>query len=142
MIPLPCLITSLVLLGCVLYLTAVRSNAASAIHYVDREPVSVPRVIRAIKAVEGWRGQAVGKAGERGPMQMRKPVWDVYHQNEPAYINKLMQECAALPRLATPYMIALVHTAGFTAVKSGCVGSAKRDFAERVANVYEDDKQP
>ena len=99
-------------------------------------PLDIPRLIAAIKEVENWDGHTRGRMGEWGPMQMRPAIWKVYANDEAGYIAKLMGEATSLGRRPTPWLIGLLHNAGYPAVASQRAMALKLDFASRVENVY------
>lgn len=116
----------------------------------------IPKYIRAIKQAENWDGHSVGAAGERGPMQFLPDVWAaitlrpfymaerrnaaacvVADYVERKHIERLIHFCDYLHRPATAYSIGLLHNAGFAHVRDHTASAAKKDFAQRVQNLYD-----
>ena len=128
---------------------------------VEPEPLDIPRLIRAIKAVENWDGHSIGQAGERGPMQFTAATWYKFSRKphrwcqwkhefaikerervEPLYIAELIKEATIMDRKPTPWVIAALHCAGGSAVASRHIPAMKKDFSQRVENVYYDKPVP
>lgn len=117
----------------------VKAASYSEIKYptTHPDPLDVPRIIYAIKQVENWDGHTRGAAGEWGPMQMTPSIYLIFHEDEPGYIRHLESEAWVCGRRPTPWVIGLLHNAGYPAVHSGKLPAMKKDFASRVQNVYE-----
>lgn len=119
------------------------------------EEINFDRMIDAIKGAENWDGRSIGAAGELGPMQFRSSTWFDYSSKpfhwalgrtplakeeldlaSHRHIQRLLHYCSILGKTPTPYLVALLHTAGFGAVRTKTCSAAKKDFAERAANLY------
>jgi hypothetical protein len=117
------------------------------------EAFDVEATLRAIRIVEN--SNSVGAAGERGSIQFKAATWRAFstwpHRTcecrtpreaketrrvERQYITELSRECLVLGMDITPRNLALLHNAGYPTVSSGAIPRAKRDFSERVENVY------
>jgi len=120
-------------------------------------PVNVEWEILSIAGAENWDPvkRPIGAKGERGRLQFTAARWKQLsvkphywadsrqnfaiketHRVEAIHVIDLISKCRALNRHATPYLVALVHAAGFEAVASGHIPAMKKDFAERAANIY------
>jgi hypothetical protein len=124
-------------------LVAIAATAPAAV-------LDVGRLADQLRAVENWRGQD-GAAGERGPYQISRAVWQnrmpgvAFSQ---ARLEGPARECAtrhiawlrsglrAAGWADTPYNIALAWNAGLERTLSGSARAPSRDFAQRVQNLY------
>lgn len=141
----------------IFWLCAVCCSAKEPV--IAPEPLDPKRLLRALKGAENWDGLSIGRAGEKGALQWREETWfqfstKPFHyclgktpyaraelaEAEERYIQWLMHACRVLGRKPTPYLVGQIHTAGFGKVESGNVGAAKRDFAQRVSNLYYDER--
>ena len=125
----------------------------------DDPTLNLDRVKRSIRMVENWDGRSVGGSGEVGPYQIMPHVWVQFSEKPISWAygshpaQKAEQERVAaaivdwiaerlttlrLPRTARS--IGLVWTAGYGNVKDRKYGKAKRDYAQRVQNIYDDFK--
>lgn len=130
---------------------------AATMHEYDDPNLDLDKVVEAIRIVEAWNGRSVGAAGEVGPFQFKASVWAEYSDQPFAWawgshpVQKAEQRAAArrlvawidaqlkdVPLPRTARSIGLVWTNGLTAAKRHKVSSAKRDYAQRVANIYAD----
>lgn len=118
----------------------VRAASYSEIKYptIHPDPLDLERLVWAIKQVENWDGHTRGAMGEWGAMQMRPAIYKRYANDELGYVQKLVDEARSLNRLPTPWLIGLLHNAGYPAVAKHRAHAAKLDFAQRVENCYED----
>lgn len=142
---------------CVLSSLCVTAYAKAADR--DRE-IDIDLMLEAIRQVENWDGHSRGAAGERGPWQMTRPIWQVLtdkpfdwadspnldHQIESHRVaREWVYEIRKLLRnrklVATPYNVALVWTSGwgvFSFYHPKPVSAAKKDYAQRATNLYLD----
>ena len=117
------------------------------------EPLDVERMIWALKLAENWDGHSIGKRGERGPLQFTASRWheltvlhfscamhggNVYDVIAARHVLDLIAQCEQIGAHPTAYMIGALHNAGRAAVVSGRFPKAKKDFAQRVQNLYDD----
>jgi hypothetical protein len=121
----------------------------------EPEPVECYRVRQAIILAEGWDGCSRGHHGERGPMQIKASTWyqfshaphswaDACDLNKRAeaervevqYTYWLIHACVRLDKPVTPYMVGLIHNAGYGTVRDGTTEPQQVDFAMRVSNLY------
>lgn len=112
-------------------------------------------VVEAIRLVENSPRARIGRAGERGPWQMKPATWAMFSARPlwwasgEAWVCQAEQRAAAarevawiraaLPSLGlseSAWSIGLVHNAGYGAVHARAVSGAQWDFAVRVENVY------
>lgn len=127
---------------------------------IPPEPkIQVKRMARSLAQTENWNGVSRGKSGERGRLQWKERTWRDFSTKpffwaegrtlaaqlevesaEERYVIWLIHSCSTIGRKATPYTVALIHTAGFGVVETGHPSAAKKDFAQRCQNLYEDDK--
>ena len=124
-------------------------------------PLSVPldnvKLVAAIRLTEAWDGHSEGRAGERGPSQIKLITWKqhtkapwahaVYHTAgdrieyrevelaHAAWIRDVL-ESKRHPMPQTAYQFALIWRAGYRNVLKGNVTAQEIDYAERCANCY------
>ncbi len=113
-------------------------------------PVDVPRLLVAIRTVEGYQGRD-GAAGERGPWQITAAVWSRHmpgipfehaRQEGPAHACAVKHIAWLRARLVAagidpnPYNLALAWNAGDGAVLRARAPERAYDYAARVRNLY------
>ncbi len=122
-----------------------------------KKPVEIIAAIHALRTVENWDGFSVGASGERGALQWKAVIWSKFSSQphrvcegktladraevrrvETLYIKELILECRYLGLAPDITNIALLHGIGYPNVRAGNISAAKRDFAARVANIYEE----
>lgn len=123
---------------------------------IDPEPINLSKLHSALKGIEAWDGRSVGRAGERGPLQMKRTTWYDFSDRphswaaggnpirdaeakraETQYVLWLIEVCnKQIGRKPTPYMVGLIHNAGCGTVEHGRPNAHQRDFAQRVENLY------
>lgn len=103
----------------------------------------------AIAQVEGWSGKD-GAAGEKGRYQITKSLWYQYTIEDftDENVERLEDEIVDLHLdwiklhlnkgryQVTPYSVALVYCAGWTAYNTRTYSIRKGDYAERVDAIY------
>lgn len=121
------------------------------------KPLDLTQVVEAIRQVEHWDSSSIGQAGERGPWQLTRGLWFEYskqpfwwasgpmrnhkaeqHRVAMAYVEWIHDHLVHIPLPPTANSVALVYTAGWSGVKHGKPSKAKRDYAQRVQNVYDE----
>jgi hypothetical protein len=121
------------------------------------KPLDLTQVVEAIRQVEAWDGKATGADGERGPWQFTRDTWREFstkpfwwasgpmrehkaeqHRVAMAYVEWIHDHLVHIPLQPTAHSIALVYTCGWTGVKHGKPSKAKRDYAQRVQNIYDE----
>lgn len=142
---------ALVLLLCFLVLTAKVRAAQKA-----KKPLDLMQVVEAIRQVENWNGRSVGASNEFGPWQFTADTWFDFsnhpfwwagdhapkckaeqHRVALAYVTWIHAHLLDIPIKESAYSIALVFTCGYSGVKHGKPSRAKRDYAQRVQNIYD-----
>lgn len=122
-----------------------------------KKPLDLVQVVEAIRQVEHWNGSAIGAANERGPWQMTYDTWSDFsnkpfwwagshardckaeqHRVALAYVTWIHDNLIHIPLNESAYSIALVFTCGYSGVKHGKPSRAKRDYAQRVQNIYDE----
>ena len=117
--------------------------------------LSIPILLEAIEEVENTPNHYIGASGERSKYQITPTVWAMWSSKpfESASSSRLpdLQETYRVARHhihhiraalhakeapETPYLIALAWTAGLTAVLNDCASDRKKDYAQRVENIY------
>lgn len=126
----------LILVGLLLFATIL--NASQKQQAALSEELNIGLMIRSLESVENWDGKTRGAAREWGSLQMKPPIYARYWFDKPGYIKQLIKEAHQMDLPVTPYFIALLHNAGGPAVYNGTTTPAKRDFAQRAANLYEE----
>lgn len=123
--------------------------------FTSTAPINIAREILAIAQVENSAGK-IGEHGERGRLQFTATRWYQFSHKphrwagwkhpfaiaetervERVHVENLIRQCQVLRLVPTPYTVALLHTAGFDAVCDRKVSALKKDFAQRVENVYD-----
>ena len=98
-------------------------------------PVALDKMICSLKQVENWDGHSIGRAGERGPLQLKKETWHQFSNKphywaerrnpyaaaeadrvETLYVLWIMQDLREVRKPLTPFFVALIHNAGFSTV--------------------------
>lgn len=116
--------------------------------------ISINRILRAIKTKENYQGKP-GLKGELGELQWMPAAWREVsklpfktclgitevdrievHAAEVRWILLLMNRNQRLKQVLTPYNIALLHNAGYGAVRRHEVAASSREYAEQVENLY------
>lgn len=122
---------------------------------IQPPPLNIDRLIKAIADAEDSRGK-IGVHGERGRLQFTATRWYQLSPKphrwagwrhpfaiaetervERLHIQDLIRDCQILRLVPTPYTVGLLHTAGFGAVQMKAVSAMKKDFAQRVENLYD-----
>lgn len=122
--------------------------------FTSTPPIDIRREIESIAAAENSAGK-VGAAGERGRLQFTATRWyELSHKPhrwagwrhpfalaetervEHEHIQDLIARCQKIRIVPTAYTIALMHTAGEEAVRTRSASAFKKDFAQRVENLY------
>lgn len=68
---------------------------------------------------------------------MKPALYLLYDVKQITYCVKLLEACQLLGRPRSIYLAALIHNAGFDSVRLNRTSENQRDFALRVANVYD-----
>lgn len=123
----------------------------------EQKPLDLALVVEAIRQVEHWDGRSIGASNEVGPWQVTPAVWREFSSKPIWWATIRSPECRAeqhavalrhvtwinkhlfeIPLRESAYSIALVYTCGWKGVKHGNPSAAKRDYAQRVQNVYDE----
>lgn len=113
------------------------SDSVPARVHFDK-PIDLNQLYHAIAKVEDAEGRT-GKHGEHGPLQRKPANLAQYGKSDIAYCHALLMACDDLGKPRSVWLCALVHNAGFTAVKNQQFTEAQQDFSARVTNVYFDE---
>lgn len=119
-------------------------------------PLDLDRLVEAIRRAENSPRARIGRKGERGPWQMKPATWAMFSgrplwwasgeaaacqvEQRAAARREVVWIRACLPELGfseSAWAIGLVHNAGFGNVHARALTPGMRDFALRVANLYE-----
>jgi hypothetical protein len=118
-------------------------------------PLNVERLLWAIEQAENTPPHVIGAAGERSQYQIKESTWRIY-SNLPfpcassthladrmevervarAHLNQIRIALHAVEAEETPYLIALGWGAGIYAMTYDTASARKRDYAQRVENLY------
>lgn len=147
-------VTALLIMG---FFAAPKAKAQEIVLPAYVKPLCITSEIISIADAENWDGKSIGAKGERGRLQFTarrwyqlsvKPHWWASSNYpecvaetkrvEVAHIEDLIMQARVLKKKPTPYVIALLHTAGYGDVASGHCSAEKKDFAQRAANIYEE----
>lgn len=129
---------------------------ASAKSLKPQAELDLTQVVEAIRQVENWDGRSTGAAGEKGPWQFTRDAW-FEHSTKPfwmaegrsrdcmgeqhrvamARVDRISSRIAASHIDFSTYSIALVFTCGYEGAKRGKPSRQKRDYAQRVQNIYD-----
>lgn len=134
----------------------IAANLHAALPLRGPPALDVKRLIEAIKAVENWDFHTPGQHGEQGRMQFTQARWAEFtkvplwwaashtpHQIretervEVRYVTHLSEEAKRLGRPQTAFIIGLLHTAGYEAVRMKSYSMRKTEFAQRVQTIYD-----
>lgn len=115
-------------------------------------PIDVERLLDCIAQIESWDGKTTGKAGEWGAFGIVPSVWKhargasrkTIQQATPSEMrtaarDEMLFRMATLQinhMVLTPRLCALAWGAGVSAVIQDAASEAKRDYARRVENLY------
>ena len=119
--------------------------------------LDVNKLLESIRSVEDWMPYQYGARGERGPYQMLPSVWREYSRyNMEFYADRTDEKSKAevyrvarahalwiLERIdhlgmpMTARSFGLMWTAGYRACRDKTTTKAKRNYADRVQNVYD-----